>query len=107
VVTTDTPPLVGEYQQQAWQTGPPAPRVARVDMHLVDVAAATLQLARAGLRLGEPGTVIVQTDGTTTLTLTNLAPYTVVKIGGLVVARANTAGIAVVSLHPGRTTLAF
>ncbi len=107
MVTTDTPPLVGEYQQQAWQTGPPAPRVARVDIQLVDVAAATLQLARAGLRLGEPGTAVVQTDGATTLTLTNLIPDAAVKIGGHVVARANANGVAVISLHAGRTTLAF
>jgi hypothetical protein len=107
VVTTDTPPLAGTYQQQAWKTGPPDPRLARVDMRLVNVAAATLQLARAGLRLGETGTVVVQTDGATALTLTNLVPDAAVKLGGRIVARANANGVAVISLNAGRTTLAF
>jgi hypothetical protein len=107
VVTTDTPPLVGAFQQQAWQTGPPPPRMTRVDMRLVNVAAATLQLARAGLHVGEAGTVTVQTDGTTAFTLTNLAPNEAVKIGGRIVARANAAGVAVISLHAGPTTLAL
>jgi predicted esterase len=107
VVTTDTPPLLGAYQQQAWQTGPPASPTARVDMRLVNVGSATLQLARAGLRAGEPGTVTLQTDGATALTLANLAPNAAVKIGARVVARANAAGVAVIGLNAGRTTLAF
>jgi hypothetical protein len=107
VVTSDTPPLTGAYQEQAWRTGSPAGRAARVDMRLVDVAAATLQLARAGIQAGEAGTVSVQTDGPTALTLTNLAPDETVKIGTNVIAHADATGVAVISLPAGSTTLAF
>ncbi|MCU1428154.1 MAG: peptidase, partial [Actinomycetia bacterium] len=107
LVTSDTPPLVGGYQEQAWQSGPPAPRVAHVDMHVVNVATATLQLARAGFQVSEPGTITVQTDGATTLTLTDLAPGEAVTRDGSVVAHANASGIARVALRAGSTPLAM
>ncbi len=107
VLTHDTPPLAGAFEQQAWKTGPPSPRVARVDMRLVNVAAATLKSARAGLHLGEPAMVTVQTDGSTALTLTDLAAGETVSRGGIVLARADASGVAHVALGVGRTTLAL
>ncbi len=105
VVTADTPPLAGAFQEQAWQTGLPAPRATRVDLRLVNVATATLQLARAGFAVGEAGTVTANTDGPTSLTLTDLAPKETVSRNGIVVARADASGSARVSLSTGSTTL--
>jgi hypothetical protein len=105
VVTSDTPPLVGAYQEQAWRTRAPAPRATRVDMRLTNVASATLQLVRAGFGVGEPGTVGVHTDGSTSLTITGLAPGEAISRGTTVIAHAGSNGTARVSLAAGDTTL--
>ncbi|MDQ1466728.1 MAG: hypothetical protein QOH10_1143, partial [Actinomycetota bacterium] len=105
VVTADTPPLVGTYEEQAWQTGAPAARTTTVDMRLANVATATLQLARAGFAIGEPGTVVAHTDGKTVLTITDLAPGEPISRGGVVITHAAANGTARVTLATGDTTL--
>jgi hypothetical protein len=105
LVTGDTPPLAGVYQEQAWKTGPPAARTTTVTVQLTNVAAATVQLARAGFAAGEAGSVAVQTDGTLSLTLTGLAPGEPVSRGTTVVAHADGSGTARVALAAGAATL--
>jgi hypothetical protein len=105
VVTGDTPPLVGTFQEQAWKTAAPAVRATRIDIRLANVAAATLQLARAGFGVGEHGTVVVHSDGSTSLTITGLAPSEPISRGTMVIAHADANGIAQVAVAVGNTTL--
>lgn len=105
LVTSDTPPLVGAYQEQAWKTRAPAARTTKVDVRLANVAAATVQLVRAGFSVGEPGTVVVHSDGSTNLTITGLAPGEAIRRGTTVVSHAGSTGTARVSLAAGDTTL--
>jgi predicted esterase len=107
LVTGDTPPLAGTFEEQAWRSGPAAVRVAHVDVQLVNVAAATVQLARAGFATGEAGTITARTDGATTLTLTDLAPGAAVTRNGVVVTHASANGTARIALGSGTTALAF
>jgi hypothetical protein len=107
VVTGDTPPLVGAYQEQAWQTGEPAPRDTTVEVAVTNVAAATLELTRAGFGIGEPGSVVVHTDGQLTLTITGLAAGEAISRGSTVVAHANANGTARIRIAAGATTVAL
>ena len=73
-VTSDTPPVAGTFSELAWQLGArPAPQ-RRITARLVDVAALSFTLGRAGIAPGQTATISVQTDGPTTLGLTGLAP---------------------------------
>ena len=105
LVTGDTPPLVGAYQEQAWKTAAPAVRTTRIDIRLANVVAATLQLGRAGFGVGEHGTVVVHGDGGTSLTITGLAAGEPISRGTAVIAHADASGTAQVALAVGNTTL--
>jgi hypothetical protein len=60
---------------------------------------------RAGFGIGEPGSVVVHTDGQLTLTITGLAAGEAISRGSSVVAHANANGTARIRVAAGDTTL--
>jgi hypothetical protein len=87
---------------QTWSAGVTPPATPLITLGLVNVAAATVDTARAALGCG---TVAVSSDGATTLTLDHLQPSSSVADSAGAVASADAAGTATVSLARGDTKL--
>jgi pimeloyl-ACP methyl ester carboxylesterase len=104
VLTSDTPPVAGTFSELTWQLGSRPAAQRRITARLVDVAALSFALGRAGIAPGQAATISVQTDGATTLGLTGLAPGQRVRIGGRTVT-ASSSGTTSVALAAGTSTV--
>ncbi|MCW3018200.1 MAG: peptidase, partial [Solirubrobacterales bacterium] len=85
-----------------WTAGARPKARQAVALGLTNVAALTLETGRTNLKCGA---VTVGTDGSSALTLTQLAPESAVTENGTTVATASGGGSATVSLAPGTSVL--
>ena len=104
VLTPDTPPVPGTFSELNWQLGARPAAQRRITARLVDVAALSLTLGRAGITPGQTATISVQTDGATTLGLTGLAAGQPVRVGTRTI-DASASGTASVPLPSGASTV--
>lgn len=90
-----------------WNLGAPPPLTPVLSTTLSNVAALTVELAQAGFRPGSHGTVVVNSDGPSTVTLSGLTPgQRLVAPGGRTVV-ADAAGAAAVTVPGGSSRLVF
>jgi hypothetical protein len=87
---------------QTWTQGSTPPTQQELNLGFTNVATATVDTLRAGLRCA---TITVSTDGQTTLTLLHLKPGNAVTSAGATVASAGPDGSASVQLAKGTAVL--
>jgi pimeloyl-ACP methyl ester carboxylesterase len=90
-------PAPGVYLEQGWRTAPPPERRPVLTLDLRDVASLTVDLARAGFRPAERGTIMISTNSSLELTLQGPATGTPIVIEGHVAETPATVPVA-----PGR-----
>jgi hypothetical protein len=99
-----TQPLPGTETGLSWTLGAKPAPARRMTLKLSDVAGLTVDAAAARL---PAGTITVQTDGPTQLTVAKLTPGTPVRVGGRPVTSAGAGGAATVNLPAGTTEVAL
>ena len=87
--------------------GAPEPLLPEIDLSVVNLAAISVDLARAGFGPGESGHVTVSTDSTITLTLDGLRPGMFVSLADESVGRTRPFASPSVVLPPGSHTVHF
>ena len=104
LVTTDTPPLVGTFQQLLWQLGATPATHSEIHAQLTNVSVLSYQLGRAGIQPDQRATLTVTSDGPVLLGLSGLAAGQQVHVGSSTKSASATGTIAV-SLPSGTSTV--
>jgi hypothetical protein len=96
--TDVTGPLIsttGRVITQSWTFGATPPKTQTLTLDLMNVGRIAADVSRTGVATGTAFTADVTTDGPTTVELDNVAPHSVARIGGAVVAITTGTSITV------------
>lgn len=104
LVTSDTPPLAGTFQELAWQLGARPTAQSTITAQLTNVSILSYRLGRAGIAPGQRATLSFASDGPVQLGLSGLAPGQQVRVGATT-ATASATGTVAVSLPAGSSSV--
>lgn len=103
----DAEPTPAVREELTWTAGPTPAATPTLTLELHNVGQIRVAMARAGFPTGSAGTIQVDGNCPSTITLAELQPGTRVRVNGAVPINADADGQAAAQIQPGKHTITF